>query len=196
MARTRIQKERTLQILKALGTCLQRKSFEKTSIKDIAREAGVNHGVLHYYFTSKEDVLLSYIDYVIQDYQAQVRQWLGEKDVEKLGKRDLIEEIFCFVNSRITLNKDLSHIFVEIWEIALYNEKVRQKLKEAYTSWIDELVTYLAHSIDDQQFAATVSVAMVAFWEGMALFSRIFEEDSLNIEEVLTAFQHRVIEIL
>lgn len=54
MARKKVQDERRLQILKALHTCLQEKSFEKTSIKDIARVAGVNHGVLHYYFTRRD----------------------------------------------------------------------------------------------------------------------------------------------
>ena len=37
---------------------------------------------------------------------------------------------------------------------------------------------------------------MVAFWEGMALFSTIFEQDSLDIGEILGKFQHRIIEIL
>jgi AcrR family transcriptional regulator len=196
MARKRIQEERRLQILKALDTCLQEKSFEKTSIKDIARIAGVNHGVLHYYFSSKEDILLNYIDYVIDDYRAQVKELLDSKDILHLGKRELLEEIFGFVNDRITLNKGLSRIFVEIWEIALYHDAVRSKLREAYIRWIDELVANLSRHIDDKQFAMQVSIAMVAFWEGMALFSTIFEPGALDIREVLKGFQLRILDII
>ncbi len=196
MARKRIQEERKQQILKALDACLQEKSFEKTSIKDIARVAGVNHGVLHYYFSSKEDILLNYIDYVIDDYQVQVQEWLSTKDITQYGKRDFIEELFGFVNNRITLNKGLSTIFVEIWEIALYHDSVRAKLRKAYNRWIDELVTHLSRYIDDKQFIRQVSIAMVAFWEGMALFSTIFEPGMLDIEEVLKGFQSRILEIL
>ena len=196
MARKSIQEERRLQILKALDTCLQEKSFEKTSIKDIARVAGVNHGVLHYYFSSKEDILLNYIDYVIDDYRAQVNELLNSKDVVRLGKRELMEEIFIFINDRITLNKGLSRIFVEIWEIALYHDAVRAKLREAYMRWIDELVANLSRHMDDKQFALQVSIAMVAFWEGMALFSTIFEPGSMDIREVLKGFQYRVLDII
>lgn len=196
MARKSIQEERRLQILKALDACLQEKSFEKTSIKDIARVAGVNHGVLHYYFSSKEDILLNYIDYVIDDYQSQVKDLLGSKDVDRLGKRELIEMIFGFINDRITLNKGLSRIFVEIWEIALYHDAVRAKVREAYMRWFDELVANLGRYIDDKQFAIQVSIAMVAFWEGMALFSTVFEPGALDIKEVLKGFQYRILDII
>ena len=196
MARTRIQEERKLQILKALDSCLQEKSFEKTSIKDIARVAGVNHGVLHYYFSSKEDILLNYIDHVIQDYQDQLGEWLASKDLTAYGKKEFIEEIFGFINNRITLNKDISRIFVEIWEIALYHEAVRAKLREAYIRWIEELAANLSRYIDNSQFASQVSIAMVAFWEGMALFSTLFEPGALDVEAVLKGFQERILDIL
>ncbi|HVN71323.1 MAG TPA: TetR/AcrR family transcriptional regulator [Desulfomonilia bacterium] len=196
MARKRVQEERRLQILKALDACLQEKSFEKTSIKDIARKAGVNHGVLHYYFSSKEDILLNYIDYVIDDYQAQVDEWLGTKDLARYGKKEFMEELFGFVNNRITLNKGISTIFVEIWEIALYHESVRGKLRKAYNRWIDELVTHLGRYIHDKEFVRQVSIAMVAFWEGIALFSTIFKAGEVDIKEILRGFQARILEIL
>jgi AcrR family transcriptional regulator len=196
VARESVQKERKLQILKALDRCLQGKSFEKSSIKDIAREAGVNHGVLHYYFSSKEDILLKYIDHVIEDYQAQLQEWLGTKDIRQYSKKEFIQEIFNFVNHRITLNKGLSRIFVEIWEIALYNEGVRKKLRQAYSIWIKELSNILSQYIEDKNFTINISTAMVAFWEGMALFSIIFDPNDLKIKDVLEGFQRRILEIL
>jgi len=196
MARKKVQEERKRQILKALDECLQEKSFKKTSIKDIARVAGVNHGVLHYYFTGKEDILLNYIDYVIADYQGQAREWLGSKDLSTYMKTGFIDEVFGFINNRITLNRGLSRIFVEIWEISLYNGEVRAKLREAYLRWIDEMGSMISGYIDDKDFARNMSIAMVAFWEGIALFSTIFPSGSLGIEEVIRRFQQRIIEIL
>ncbi|MCE5211976.1 MAG: TetR/AcrR family transcriptional regulator [Deltaproteobacteria bacterium] len=196
MARKNVQEERKLQILKALDTCLQKKSFEKTSIKDIATVAGVNHGVLHYYFKSKEDILLNYITYVMDDYGTQAREMFITMNPEKWTKAQYIEEIFKFVNNRITLNKNLSRIFVEIWEISLYNKKVRAKLQATYFRWIDEIAAMISYYIDDKTYARDVTIAMIAFWEGMALFSSVFSRDSLNIEEVLKGFQDRILEIL
>ena len=185
-----------MQILKALDSCLQEKSFQQTSIKDIARAAGVNHGVLHYYFASKDDILLNYIDYVIEDYRAQVKEWIGDKDITELDKRGFIEEIFAFINNKITLNRGLSRIFIEIWEIGIYNEAVRERLRQMYFAWIQELTSYLSRFVSDEKFAKNISVSMVAFWEGMALFSVIIDPDGLDIAEVLGRFQERIIEIL
>ncbi|OQC18442.1 MAG: hypothetical protein BWX71_02826 [Deltaproteobacteria bacterium ADurb.Bin072] len=156
----------------------------------------MNHGVLHYYFTGKEDILLNYIDYVIADYQGQAREWLGSKDLSTYTKTGFIDEVFGFINNRITLNRGLSRIFVEIWEISLYNGEVRAKLREAYLRWIDEMGSMISGYIDDKDFARNMSIAMVAFWEGMALFSTIFPSGSLGIEEVIRRFQQRIIEIL
>lgn len=196
MARKNVQKERKLQILKALDLCLLKKSFEKTSIKDIASVAGVNHGVLHYYFTGKEDILLNYIAYVMNNFQVQARQLFATMSHEKYTREQYIEEAFKFVNNRITLNRNLSRIFVEIWEISLYNKKVKAKLRETYLGWIDEVTSIVSDYFDDKVFARNMSIAMVAFWEGMAMFSTIFPNDTVNTEVILKGFQEKLMELL
>lgn len=196
MPRKSVQKERRAQILAALNTCLQEKSFQQTSIKDIARVAGVNHGVLHYYFKSKEDILLCYIDYVMEHYRSLVEEWLGARDTTGYSRRDYIQAIFEFVNHKITLNQELSRLFVEIWEIALYNEAVRKKLQQSYTLWIETLRAIIQKTAVEGMEVTNLSVAMVAFWEGMALFSTVFDRTDLGVEEVLAGFQQQILNLV
>ncbi|HNY65197.1 MAG TPA: TetR/AcrR family transcriptional regulator [Deltaproteobacteria bacterium] len=195
MARKSVREERKRQILRALDQCLLEKSFAQTSIKDISRVAQVNHGVLHYYFQSKEDILLHYIDYVVDDFKARVQEVLTPERRGTMSRKDFVKEVFSFANSRITLNRNLSKIFVEIWEIALYNEVVRKKLREAYREWIRILTDKLGGSAEGEA-ASVLSLSMVAFWEGMALFSTIFEDGELDVAVVLDRFQQRILEIL
>ena len=68
MGRKNIQQERRLQIIKALNRCLLKKPYRDTTIKDIALEAGVNHGMLHYYFKDKEEILLNFVDYILNKH--------------------------------------------------------------------------------------------------------------------------------
>ncbi len=196
MARKSVREERKKQILQALDHCLLEKSFHKTSIKDISRIAKVNHGVLHYYFKSKEDILLHYIDYVVDYFKGQVQEMLKAQNTEQMSRKDFVKEVFSFVNQKITLDRNLSKIFVEIWEIALYNDIVRSKLKEAYKEWIQILTGNIAAGSDDSETASILSIAMVAFWEGMALFSTIFDEREIDFQETLARFQQRILEIL
>jgi AcrR family transcriptional regulator len=196
VARKSVKEERKRQILQALDQCLLEKSFEQTSIKDISRIAQVNHGVLHYYFKSKEDILLQYIDYVVDDFKGQVQDVLAQIPREKMSRKEFVKEIFGFVNNRITLNKNLSKIFVEIWEIAIYNEAVRVKLRQAYREWIQILTLNLGEGSPGGEDPSILSTAMVAFWEGTALFSTIFDDGEIDFANVLDRFQQRILEIL
>ncbi|HNU73332.1 MAG TPA: TetR/AcrR family transcriptional regulator [Deltaproteobacteria bacterium] len=196
MARKPVREERKKQIFRALDQCLLEKSFQQTSIKDISRLAGVNHGVLHYYFTSKEDVLLQYIDYVVENFKSQMQELMSSENVSRMSQRDFIKEVFRFVNDRITLNRDLSKIFIEIWEIGVHNEAVRDKLRNTYLAWTQTLARNIAGGSADSETASIMSIAMVAFWEGMALFSTIFRNGEIRLEEVLGRFQQRILEIL
>lgn len=46
------------KLLKAAEKCLLEKGSHATSIKAIAAEAGVNHGLIHHYFGSKEGLFI------------------------------------------------------------------------------------------------------------------------------------------
>ena len=188
--------DKKIQILEALNQCLQAKPFDQTSIKDIAQAAGVNHGLLHYYFKSKEDILIHYIDYVIDHYRALFNDWLTENEDGRLLDRELVESFFKFMNEKITLNRPLSKVFIEIWEIAAYNPAVKSKLQRAYQEWVSILTEMLQKVSRDASASRRISFAVVAFLEGMALFSIILDPDKDEFQKVLAGFQAKIIEML
>src|SRR3989442_7166131 len=50
------------RIIEAAYQALLKQGYHQTSMKDIAAEAGVAPGLAHYYFESKEDLLVAVID--------------------------------------------------------------------------------------------------------------------------------------
>jgi AcrR family transcriptional regulator len=184
------------QILEALNVCLRNKPFDQTSIKEIAKTAGVNHGLLHYYFKSKEDILIHYIDYVINYYKGMFSDWLSGPEMEETDPKKRIGGFFRFMNERITLNQSLSKVFIEIWEIAVYNPAVKCKLRQAYREWVGTLADMLQRLIFDPDVSRRVSIAIVAFLEGMALFSIILEPDEAEFQKILAGFQEKIVDIL
>jgi AcrR family transcriptional regulator len=196
MPRKNIQEEKRKQILEALDACLLKKPFLKTSIRDIAREAGVNHGVLHYYFKSKDDILLHYIDYTIEKYNAVYSEWLESISQDGMDEREMIEEAIKLMIDKITLNDDLSRIFIEIWEIALYNKKIRERLHKMYAAWESILDNLLAKRGKNKKIPKSLSKSIVAFAEGIALFSIISEGRDYEIKSVLNNFKSYVSHML
>ena len=51
--------ERIQHIIEAASAVMAREGYAATSMKDIAREAGIAQGLIHYYFGSKEDLTLA-----------------------------------------------------------------------------------------------------------------------------------------
>ena len=64
------------RILEAAFTVLSRQGYEGTSIKDIANEAGVAQGLIHYHYKSKQLLVLAVLEYVCQ--KVEVGQVAGE----------------------------------------------------------------------------------------------------------------------
>ncbi|MCG8336256.1 MAG: TetR/AcrR family transcriptional regulator [Proteobacteria bacterium] len=193
MTRRIMQKERKKQILEATHRCLLKKPYDKTSIKEIAAEANVNHGMLHYYFKSKEDILLNYIEYIIEHYQSSYVEWLASNNQNLRNPEDIFKESINFANNKITLNADLSKIFIEIWEIGNYNDKVRQKLKLAYGNMIEFVQEMLVKFNIEEKQAVNLSLGIVAFMEGISLFSVMFADSGYDYQQILNEVQTRIL---
>ena len=123
MGRKPVRDERRKQILEAVHACLLEKPFHKTSIKDIAQKAGLNHGALHYYFNNKEDLLLEYIDYS----QNKFTKMFSEQYKTEIQKPTINIETFHkkrqLVLQEMSFNEEYARTFTEIWAHAIYNKK-------------------------------------------------------------------------
>jgi AcrR family transcriptional regulator len=57
------------KILQAAYSVLSKQGYENTSIKDIAEEAGVAQGLVHYYFKSKQQLVLAVLAEVCKELE-------------------------------------------------------------------------------------------------------------------------------
>lgn len=73
--------QRRMEICRALQSAVIRNgSYEMTSVKDIAQEAGMAAGMLHHYFESKDDILLVTAEMVLMDLQNRLEDLLHTTD--------------------------------------------------------------------------------------------------------------------
>ena len=194
MAHTTIQEKRRRQIMDALTRCLLEKPFNQTSIKDIAAAANINHGMLHYYYKNKEDILLNYIEFVIEHYKTNFEEWMVSKTPELQSPEDTLRACLDFAFHRITTNRDLSKIFIEFQELAIYNPKIKKKLRKAYSEWIETVQIILAQTSQKEVSVPHISAGLVAFSEGISLLSLLLDKDDVEIEGMFKAFQEQFIQ--
>jgi AcrR family transcriptional regulator len=56
--------DRRQQIIEAAAAVIAREGFENTSLKQVAREAGIATALIHYYFKDKDELLLAIVRYL------------------------------------------------------------------------------------------------------------------------------------
>jgi AcrR family transcriptional regulator len=180
MGRKPVRDERRKQILEALHSCLLEKPFHKTSIKDIAQKAGLNHGALHYYFSSKEDLLLEYIDYsqnkVVNMFNERFRTEIQEPTTDI----QIFHRKISLVLQELHFNEEYAKIYTEIWAHAIYNQRVMDKLKNMYRDWREQVFAEVSNFVESKRLAQRISLTIIALCEGMSLMSIFFNQKDLN----------------
>ncbi|MEJ5362036.1 MAG: TetR/AcrR family transcriptional regulator [Spirochaetota bacterium] len=190
MGRRVLKDTRREEIAQALYRCLLRKPFARTTIKDIAKEAKLNHGMLHYYFKDKEEILLYFLDWIVALHLDDFQKWAQKQKLKGMSFNEALSMALDYAKNKITLNEELAKIFIEVWEIALYHKKVRVKLQYVYREWIEQLVAIIGKETTKKN-ATALSVATIAFLEGISLF-HIMLSDIYPVVDILNSFEKKL----
>jgi AcrR family transcriptional regulator len=107
------------RILQAAFTVLSRQGYENTSIKDIAEEAGVAQGLVHYHYKSKQQLVLSVLEFVCKKVE------LGAVEGEAGAIR-------AFEDTKATLkeSRDANSLYVGLIGVGLHDALVGAGVRE------------------------------------------------------------------
>jgi TetR/AcrR family transcriptional regulator, transcriptional repressor of bet genes len=120
--------ERREQIARALLRVMAKKGYDGASIADIAREASLTQGLVHYHFESKLDVLLDVLDRLAAAHRAGLEAAIAERGGDPKG------ELEAFVEYHLALeraNEDALAAWVTISAEALREKRVRKAFGRA-----------------------------------------------------------------
>lgn len=114
------QTEKT--ILEAAGKVFTQKGFAAARMEDIAKEAGINRALLHYYFRSKDKMFDLIFDQRVHEFFS----GLGEII---LSERNLEEKIRAIIEHEITVL--LAHPYLPIFVLQEVNQNPERMLEHA-----------------------------------------------------------------
>lgn len=117
MGRPSISEQRRMEIGRALQACMVRNgSYEATSVKDIAQEAGIATGLIHHYFTNKDEILQLMADSVLLELSNQLEELLHTR--QGAARKELLHKL---------LSDEKQNRFVLIlYPLALSMPEIRQ----------------------------------------------------------------------
>jgi AcrR family transcriptional regulator len=107
------------RILQAAFTVLSRQGYENTSIKDIAEEAGVAQGLVHYHFKSKQQLVLAVLEFVCQKVELGVVE----------GEAGAIQ---AFEDTKRTLkdSREANSLYVQLIGVGLHDALVGAGIRD------------------------------------------------------------------
>jgi AcrR family transcriptional regulator len=100
------------RILQAAFNALSRQGYENTSIKEIAEEAGVAQGLVHYYFKSKQLLVLAVLNFVCEKME--------------LGAVGEAGALAAFENTKELLrtSRDANALYIQLIGVGLHDDEI------------------------------------------------------------------------
>jgi len=166
--------------LDAAERLLVREGAAGISTRQLAREAGQNHGLVHYYFGSVDELLL------------QTLERFTERVLER--QRAMYEAEMPFAEKWRTaigfIEEDLASGYPKVWAeleaIAWNKPEVRDRLNRVNERWRSLLRDAVAKAIDeydlDARFSAEALAALVMQFNKSLLFERLLGFDRGHAE--------------
>lgn len=161
-----LSEERRGQILEAAAAVFARRGFHESRMDDIAAEAGVSKGTLYWYFESKDDLIQTLLDRMIEQEIAQAETFM-EMDIPTSEKMERLTDV---VVEDIKRMKPLMPILFEFFSLMMRRNTIKEVLGGYYQSYIDAMLPIVEDGIQRGEFKKVdpeeVTIAIGSIIEG------------------------------
>ncbi|SDY25191.1 DNA-binding transcriptional regulator, AcrR family [Evansella caseinilytica] len=160
------------RLIAAAYKVFSRKGYNNASIKEVATEAGITPGLVHYYFKNKEELLLSVQADIQQQYHSQY------EDAEKAAVGPL--ETLLEIKSRVEDEPDWYRWRYELYSLGLKNESLKQEAAAILHNGRKSLSHPLQTLIDNAEEAEALASILLACFDGLALQKMMADDFNLD----------------
>ena len=148
------------RILEAAFQRLAREGYAALSVREIARDAGVNFALIHYHFESKDKLVIAVLD------EAN-RRLLERQEGMYQGPGSFADK---WAQARRFYENDLASGFVrvlmELYAASMSNERLREEFRPRLAAWYDVILQAVREALDHYGLDLPVSAEAIASWIG------------------------------
>ena len=165
-----VSDQRRNQIMEAALTVFSRLVFERASMDNIAKEAGVSKGALYLYYKSKDAIIAKLLQLFFDQALKQVK-------VLAAGEGSVTEQLLAFTRV-LTREMDrmaaMQPISLQFYAIAARHATIRQHLRAYFAEYRALMEEVIQRGIAQGELRADISpaetaVTLTALLEGLAL---------------------------
>lgn len=128
-------------ILQAAATLFAEKGYQNVSTEEVARTAGVSKGLVHYHFSSKEDLLAKILENGKVMLSSKLASITTTENTARAKIRAAVETYLEAANSQPSLTR--------MGMITLYEAPYTERLKDAWWTYLEENLNIFASLVDE-----------------------------------------------
>ncbi|WP_047374526.1 TetR/AcrR family transcriptional regulator [Exiguobacterium sp. ZOR0005] len=176
------------KILEAARATIVEHGIQGTTLRGIAKRAGLSTGAIYHYYSSKEAILYDVMD----EGLGEIRRIATVSLEDQKEVKEIIQEIFAGMQDRLKKDAENRLQFYLAHEAMLGNEELQLKFKQKYEDWISrvEAIFVRAYGVEHGPSTRAVAAWTMAAIDGMVL------QTLLNVQVVESVHTNRVLEYL
>jgi AcrR family transcriptional regulator len=156
--------QRREQIVWALYECLAERGQEKVTIKEIAAQAGLSSGVIHYYFKSKDDIIAGLAEAIVEKYS----RMIVERTAAELSTEEKIAIAIDFIVDELIFNRPLNLVFYNLVQMTFERKRLQSVVKILMQEYRERLARVF-EAAGAGKAGNGLGAALVAVTEGFSL---------------------------
>lgn len=183
------------QLTRAAYKVVSRKGYYNFTVRDIAKEAGLSTGLVHYYFKNKDDLLVSVLRVMNENLSFYLAKALEQTDDPKEKLIIFMDEAFHLVERE----KEYFHVLIDFWTQLNHNERMRKANIKLYQSYRAECAKIIKEGIEKKVFKDVdvdyTATMIVAFVQGL-IIQYIIDHNAFDYSEYNKKIKEQIIENL
>ncbi len=182
--------ENRLKIVKAFYRCVVNEGFAKSSIRKVAKEAGVLPSTLHHYFKDRNEMISETVDYFTKLLST---GFLSQKKEHK-NDNGIMDKGLEYIFSSAMINDEHTGFFLECLAEARHNPKVKDSIAKLFCHFREVIIEQINNNkafkhMNNSQKEVFASM-IIAMHEGTELQwfadpDAVELKDSLNFAKIL-----------
>ena len=131
----RLEGDKAQRIIAAMRSSVGTRGAAGSTFDQVAREAGVSRGLLHYYFGSKERLLVEVVR-----HDCEVRIQAMEQELARATSVDsVVEALVHGLEEFVEGEPGTQAVIYELLSVSRHSDEIRGELAELYRRWRDHL---------------------------------------------------------
>lgn len=179
------------QIIAAATRVIARRGYARSSLADIAREAGMSKGAVHYHFATKESLVEQVLEAACNKVAARTRDaWAREAAHPAQALRSSVRELW---EVRVG-GSDEAAVVSDLLAHALHDEALQRPLADYFRFAAAQTTEHLLDTMRRYGLRPRVSETflprlLLGLLDGLVL-QALMDPDAIDPDELFDAFEH------